>query len=283
VHFGTNVATIARLIRRLGGPPYSFTVHGPTEFDAAIGFDLAGKIREARFVVAITDYCSAQLRRWVATDSWDKIGVVRCTVGGDFFDAEVPLNPSSHTFVCVGRLVPQKGQLVLVQALAELARKRIDAKVVFVGDGELRSVIETQATKLGVANRVEITGFLSESEVRKCMALSRAVVMPSFAEGLPMVLMEAFAVGRPVVSTYVAGIPELVRPGENGWLVPAGNAVELAKALEAVLDTPTAELAAMAEKGRALTYERHRTVTEGGRLESLIVEAVARERSAKRG
>jgi glycosyltransferase involved in cell wall biosynthesis len=115
------------------------------------------------------------------------------------------------------------------------------------------------------------------------MALSRAVVMPSFAEGLPMVLMEAFAVGRPVVSTYVAGIPELVRPGENGWLVPAGNAVELAKALEAVLDTPTAELAAMAEKGRALTYERHRTVTEGGRLESLLVEAVAPGRSAKRG
>jgi glycosyltransferase involved in cell wall biosynthesis len=218
------------------------------------------------------------LKRWVPLDQWHKINIVGCTVGDDFFGAEAPIDPSSRTFVSVGRLAPQKGQLILVRAVAELVRRGRRINLVLVGDGELRSVIETEIARRGIGDHVEITGFVPESEVRRHLCRSRALVMPSFAEGLPMVLMEAFAVGRPIVSTYVAGIPELVRPGESGWLVPAGDSGGLASALETALDTAAHELASMARKGRDLTLRHHRTVTEGDRLESLFVSAIVEQR-----
>lgn len=270
VHFGTNSATVARLIRRCGGPGYSFTVHGPTEFDSAIAFDLRGKITDAAFVVAITDFCSAQLRRWCDPEEWTKIHIVHCTVGDDFFNAAEPIPPDTRTFSCVGRLTPQKGQLVLLEAFAQLLEKGHDVRLVLVGDGELRPVIEEKIAAKGLEKNVTITGYVSEEEVRQYIASSRALVLPSFAEGLPMVIMEAFAVGRPVISTYVAGIPELVRPRENGWLVPAGNVEHLVAAMVDALEAPPERLAEMAAQGRDLTYLKHRTATEGDRLEKIL-------------
>ena len=281
VHFGTNSAAVARLIRRCGGPTYSFTVHGPTEFDSAIAFDLRGKIADATFVVAITDYCSAQLQRWSAPSDWRKIHVVHCAVGDDFFDAAEPIAPDSRTLACVGRLTPQKGQLVLLDAFKELIFSEYDARLVFVGDGELRPHIEQKITEMGLTERVSITGYVSEAEVRQRIAASRALVLPSFAEGLPMVIMEAFAIGRPVVSTYVAGIPELVRNGENGWLVPAGNVAELVAALTGVLETSIERLSEMARSGRDLTYRNHRTVTEADRMENLLMDYVGSNNKEK--
>lgn len=275
VHFGTNSATVARLIRRCGGPTYSFTVHGPTEFDAAIAFDLRGKIADAAFVVAITDYCSAQLRRWSAPADWEKIHVIHCTVGDDFFAAAEPLDPGSRVLCCVGRLTAQKGQLTLIDAFSRVIAAGYDAQLVFVGDGELRAEIEERIAARGLGDRVNITGYVSEAQVRRQIAASRALVLPSFAEGLPMVIMEAFAVGRPVISTYVAGIPELVRPRENGWLVPAGNENELCAAMVEALDSPVARLEEMAACGRNITYRLHRTSTEGDRLEELLFRTLA--------
>lgn len=270
VHFGTNATAVARLIRQLGGPSYSFTVHGPDEFDAAIGFDLRGKISDAAFVVAITDYCAAQLRRWCEPISWSKIHVVGCTVGDEFFNDLKPIDPNAHTFVCVGRLAPQKGQLILLDAMEKLRTAGIDGQIVFVGDGELRSLLEERIRDLNLENCVRITGYVSEAEVRKYIAESRALILPSFAEGLPMVIMEAFAVGRPVISTYIAGIPELVRDGVNGWLVPAGNVEKLVEAISDSLATDAERLSEMASNGREETYNKHRTLTEVDRLEALF-------------
>jgi glycosyltransferase involved in cell wall biosynthesis len=284
VHFGTNPTAVARLIRCLGGPRYSFTVHGPDEFDAPRQLDLAGKVADAAFVVAISDYGAAQLRRWVPLDHWPKIQVVHCTVGEDFFREARPIDPASETLVCVGRLCPQKGHLVLIDALARLVSDGVDARLVLAGDGELRQIIEQRIRELDLLDRVEITGWIDEAEVRRRILAARALVLPSFAEGLPMVLMEALALGRPVISTYVAGIPELVRPGENGWLVPAGNVVQLAAALRSVLTTPADVLDAMAQAGRACVQERHSTVAEGARLERLFVavqEVHAHENSGR--
>lgn len=274
VHFGTNAATVARLIKRFGGPGYSFTVHGPTEFDSAIGFDLQGKIADATFVLAITDYCSAQLRRWSVPSDWKKIHVMHCTVGDDFFDAFEPLDPASRTFTCVGRLTPQKGQLTLIDAFVQLITAGYDAHLVFVGDGELRTAIEQKISSAGLEERITITGYVSEFEVRRHITASRIMVLPSFAEGLPMVIMEAFAVGRPVISTYIAGIPELVLPEQNGWLVPAGNTEKLATALIEALETPARRLEEMAAIGRDLTFQHHSTVSEGDRLEKLLFQYV---------
>ena len=104
---------------------------------------------------------------------------------------------------------------------------------------------------------MRITGWISSDAVREEMLAARALVLPSFAEGLPVVIMEAMALRRPVISTYVAGIPELVRPGEHGWLVPAGDVEALAEAMQECLDAPVDVLARMGEAAHARVVARH--------------------------
>jgi glycosyltransferase involved in cell wall biosynthesis len=274
VHFGTNAAAVARVMRVLGGPTYSFTVHGPDEFDAPIGFSLRGKIADAAFVVAITDYCAAQLRRWARLEDWDKISIVHCTVADEFFDEARPIDEDSRSLVCVGRLSAQKGHLVLLDAVRALRDDGVDLQLVLAGDGELRDVIEQRIDELDLAGRVTITGWISEAEVRRHLLAARALVLPSFAEGLPVVIMEALALGRPVVATRITGIPELVRDGENGRLVTASNVRELTEALRWIMEAPVEQLDEMGRAGRQLARERHSVEGEVARLRALFTGAV---------
>src|SRR5262249_23334896 len=159
-----------------------------------------------------------------------------------FFDAAAPLDSTSRTFICVGRLSAQKGHFVLVDAFARLVRDGADARLVLAGDGELRPEIQARIAAAGLQGPVEITGWLSEGDLRERILTSRALVLSSIAEGLPMVLMEALALGRPVIGTSIAGIPELVKPGLTGWLVTPGNAGELASAMREALDATPVQL-----------------------------------------
>ncbi|MBK8011031.1 MAG: glycosyltransferase family 4 protein [Deltaproteobacteria bacterium] len=274
VHFGTNAAAVARLMRCLGGPTYSVTIHGPDEFDAPIGFSLGAKVEDAAFVCAISDYASAQLRRWVGPAHWDKIHVVHCTVGDAFLNTQHIVDPDSKLLVSVGRLSAQKGQLLLVDALDQALRAGVDARLVLVGDGELRGVIEERIRLLGLVDRIEITGWVDEATIREYIRRSRALVLPSFAEGLPVVIMEAMAMGRPVVSTMIAGIPELVKPGENGWLVTSGRVDEVAGAICEVMKVPADMLDNMGKRGRDRVRRYHHTETEVGKLEALFRQYV---------
>lgn len=274
VHFGTNAATVARLVRKLGGPTYSMTIHGPAELDQAIGFSLGPKIEDAAFVVAITHYCGAQLRRWVDPAHWDKIRVVHCAVPESLFDRATPIAPDSRTLVCVGRLSAQKGQILLLDGLRRCLDDGVDLKLVLAGDGEMRPEIEARIAELGLEEAVEITGWIDADEVARRLADARALVLPSFAEGLPVVIMEAFALARPVLSTYIAGIPELVRPGENGWLIPAGSVEDLSVAIRELMDTPVDRLAEMGLAGQRAVRERHHIPTEVSRLEKHLQEFV---------
>jgi glycosyltransferase involved in cell wall biosynthesis len=281
VHFGTNPAAVAQIMRAMGGPPYSFTVHGPDELDAPLGLSLGRKIEDAAFVVAISSYCAAQLRRWVSPGHWDKIRVVRCTIGDEFLGAARPVDPGSRTLVCVGRLAPQKGQILLVEAFADAVDAGSDARLVLCGDGELRGEIEAVAARRGVADRVHITGWISGEQVRRELLAGRALVLPSFAEGLPMVIMEAFALGRPVLSTWIAGIPELVTHGESGWLIPAGSREAIAEAIGEILSTPAEELGRRAARGREAVRERHYTPTETGKLAAHLRGSIEAERTRR--
>jgi glycosyltransferase involved in cell wall biosynthesis len=283
VHFGTNPAAVAQIMRAMGGPPYSFTVHGPDELDAPLGLKLGPKIEDAAFVVAITHYCAAQLRRWVSHEHWDKIRVVHCTVGDEFFAQAQPIDPASKRLVCVGRLSPQKGQLLLVEAFADAIDRGADAELVLCGDGEMRAEIERIAAERGLGDRLRITGWISGEQVRKEILAGRALALPSFAEGLPMVIMEAFALGRPVLTTYIAGIPELVKDGSNGWLIPAGSRDAITEAILDVLRTPTAKLEQMAALGREAVREHHYTPTETARLAEHVRESVADEHRRRGG
>ncbi len=278
VHFGTNPAAVGRLIHALIGTSYSMTVHGPAEFDAPLGFDLAGKILDAEFVVAVSQFGATQLCRWVDPDLWPKIRVVHCSVDPAFFVDSSPITDDCDTLVCVGRLTPQKGPLLLIDALAALCERGVQARLVLAGDGELRGAVERRIFEADIGENVTITGWLSEEQVRAHIAASRCLVLPSWAEGLPVVLMEAFAMGRPVVTTHVAGIPELVRPGENGWLVPAGDLEGLVRAMQEALRTPAARLNEMGQAGRERVRRYHAVETEVDALEKLLRDGISRAR-----
>ena len=281
-HFGTNPAAVARLTRILGGPAYSFTVHGPEEFDRPDSLSLRDKIAGAAFVVAISSFGRSQLFRWARFEDWNKIRIVRCGVDAAFLEAgPLPVTDNAR-FVCVGRLTEQKGQLLLVAAAAQLATAGYEFDLVLAGDGPMRSVIEDAIRTYDLSNRVRITGWLSNDAVRREMAGARVVVLPSFAEGLPVVLMEALAIGRPVVTTYVAGIPELVRDGVNGWLVPAGDVAALTGALAQALEATPEELEAMGTAGAEAVQHAHNAAHEAAKLARFFRDPTAPEVAASR-
>lgn len=274
-HFGTNSAEVVMLAHVLGGPAYSFTVHGPEEFDKPQFIHLGEKIRRAAFVVAISSFGRSQLYRWVGHDQWGKVEVVHCGLEPAFHAVmPVPI-PDRPRLVCVGRLCEQKGQLLLVEAAHRVAAKGIDFELVLAGDGEMRQEVEALIARHDLASRVRITGWISSDQVREEILAARGMVLPSFAEGLPVVIMEAMALRRPVLTTYVAGIPELVRPGENGWLFPAGSVEALAATLEDFLATPPSVLERMGEAGYHRVLERHDIDREAAKLASLFGRSAA--------
>lgn len=265
-HFGTNPATVALLTRILGGPAFSFTVHGPEEFDKPESLSLGEKITAAKFVVAISSFGRSQLCRWSKAAEWDKLKIVHCGLDDDFLVGEVTPVPDVQRFVCVGRLSEQKGQLVLLEA-ASLLKERFDKlEIILAGDGPMRGIMESRIAELKLQSTVRITGWVSNAQVRELIQSSRAMVLPSFAEGLPVVLMEALALGRPVIATYIAGIPELVRPNVNGWLVPAGSVDDLRNAMSEALAMPVNRLSEMGANGHDAASLRHRAATEAAKL-----------------
>lgn len=276
-HFGTNSATVAMLCRLLGGPSYSVTIHGPEEFDKPAAIALTPKIHHAAFIVAVCSFGKSQLYRWCDYKQWAKIHVVHCGVD-DLFLKQLPVPiPSEPRFVCVGRLTEQKGHLMLIEAASQLAAAGQTFKLVLVGDGDLRNQIETLITQLKLENHVEITGWATNAQVQQQILAAQVLVAPSFAEGLPVVIMEALALGRPVISTYIAGIPELVQPGKSGWLVPAGSVTELAEAMRSALQTPVETLKHMGKTGAELVAQNHNAATEAAKLIELFQQQVVRE------
>jgi glycosyltransferase involved in cell wall biosynthesis len=269
-HFGTNSATVAMLCRALGGPSYSFTAHGPEEFDKPQFLHLPEKIARAAFVVAVSDFGRSQLYRWCDFDHWSKIHVVRCGVDGAYLRTEPPPPSPVPRLVCVGRLHEQKGCLLLVQAAGELAANGVPFELVIIGDGPLRRQIELLIARLQLRDKVRLVGWKSNLEVRDELLKARAMVLPSFAEGLPVVIMESLAMHRPVLSTHVAGIPELVQPKVCGWLVPPGSLESLCEAMTQVLAAPPQRLAEMGRRGAERVAERHDVANEVARLGQLF-------------
>jgi colanic acid/amylovoran biosynthesis glycosyltransferase len=275
-HFGTNPAEVAMLAAALTGIGYSFTVHGPEEFDRARAIHLAEKIRRASFVVAISSFCRSQLFRLVEQRYWSRIQVVHCGVDAEFSALAAVAPSQANQLVCVGRLCEQKGQLLLVQAAAALAAEGRNFRLVLVGDGEDRGAIEELIARHGLSAQVEITGWASAARVKAEILAARALVLPSFAEGLPIVLIEAMMLGRPVLSTYIAGIPELVIDRQCGWLFPAGSEGDLTAAMRACLDAPAETLEAMGRFARDRALARHDMDGRIGGLAGLFEAALAR-------
>lgn len=268
-HIAMNSATVAALASTLSGVPFSMTVHG-LELLSAEQSALGRKIEASATTVCISSFGRAQCMMFAPPWTWQKLHVVRCGLDRSFLDAKSPPVPDVARLVCIGRLSPEKGQLLLVDALASLRDRGIGVEIVFVGGGPMREELDRRARDLGVEGLIHCAGWQSSAEVRRWIEKSRAVVLPSFSEGIPVVLMEAMAMGRPVIATEVGGVPELVRSGENGWLVPAGSVDDLAVALEAALLAPVEVLERMGAQGRTRVLERHDLSTEVATLARLI-------------
>lgn len=256
-HFGTNSAEVAMLAAAISGRPYSLTVHGPEEFDRPTALGLPEKLRRSAFTVAISSYGRSQLYRWLDASDWDKVRIVHCGLDRSFYNVPPVPMPRLPHLVCVGRLCEQKGQLLLLEAAHLLQRCGIQFTLTLAGDGEMRPMIEDRIRALGLEQTVRITGWLSNEQVRRELHAARSMVLPSFAEGLPVVVMEAMALRRPVISTFVAGIPELVVPGQHGWLVPAGDVVALANAMQECVEMDVEDLNRMGEQARERVLDRH--------------------------
>lgn len=255
-HFSTNAAAVAMLCNLLGGPRYSFTVHGPDELEKLGENSFVEKAARAEHIVAITDYCRDRLRAALPESLWDKIKVVPC--GVDLRDYPDPPQPPSMSarLLSVGRLCPQKGQVEIPAAVLEASADHPLLSVVLVGDGESRAAIEREIMTTRTGGRIKLLGWRSNAEVRRRIRETRALLLPSHAEGLPIVIMEAFAMGRPVITTRIAGIPELV-DDRCGWLVEPGDGAGLAAAIDQAMRATKATLAKMGKEGRKRIAARH--------------------------
>jgi len=269
-HFGTNSAEVAMLVHLLGGPGYSFTVHGADEMDKGQFLALDKKVANAKFAIAISSFTRCQLFRRCDLEDWGKIKIVHCGLAQEFYAIPPSDPPVERRLVCVGRLCAEKAQIILLEALGQVIKNGEDCNLVLAGDGEMRPQIEEKIKILGLERHVRITGWISSEHVRTEILKARALVLPSFQEGLPVVIMEAMVLKRPVISTYIAGIPELVQDGKTGWLVPAGDITKLATAMEDCLSAPTQELKAMAEVAHNRVVERHAIDREALKLIGLF-------------
>jgi glycosyltransferase involved in cell wall biosynthesis len=269
-HFGNNSAEVAMLINALGGPTYSFTLHGQNEL---LFGGTVEKVRRATFVVAISSYGRSQLYRKVEHAQWPKIKVVHCGLDTAFHDIAPVHFPSTPRLVCVGRLCEAKGQLLLIEAVHRLAQKGIKFELVLAGDGEMRAELDELINLYKLSGQIRITGWLNGSQVREEILAARGLILPSFSEGLPIVIMEAMALRRPVLSTYVAGIPELVLPGVTGWLFPAGSIDDMMNAIEDFLGKSIDELSEMGDAAYARVLERHSIKLEAAKLANLFRES----------
>lgn len=245
-HFGNNGASTGMLAAWLAGVPFSFTCHG-SELLEPVKHRLVEKVACSTFVVCVSKFGRARLMLLCPPEHWTRLAIVRC---GQPFDEDVLEAAENETpeILCVGRLSREKGHLVLLEALARLRDAGVRFHCTLVGDGPMRSMIERQTSLLGLNDRLTLTGSLPPERVAEHYERADLVVLPSFSEGVPIVLMEAMSCGRPVVATRVGGVPEIVEHEGGGLLVSPGDPDELAVALRRLVDEPL-EARQMAERG----------------------------------
>jgi colanic acid/amylovoran biosynthesis glycosyltransferase len=259
-HFATHSALAAWVIERLAGIPYSFTAHADDVFVRRPM--LEEKVARASFIVAISEYNRRFLTQQLGDAAGARIRVVHCGVSRDRF-APIPRAEcdTPFTILCVGRLEPKKGQRHLIEACHRLAERGIALRCLLVGEGGERARLERARDAAGLGDRVALLGARSREQIRALMAEAHVFALPSVvasdgrADGIPVALMEAMAMERPVVSTPTSGIPELVEDGCSGWLVAPGDPTALADALERIYADPS-RAAQVAREGARMVRDR---------------------------
>lgn len=263
-------APVALVAAHLTGMPYSLTTHGPPEYDPPAVPQFALHAKHAAFIVAISSIVRAEVCRQLPADLWRKVHVIRCGLTSTFLSRPPTTPPDTVRIACVARLDARKGQSLLLAAARELLDSGVPLQLRLVGDGPLRKHLEGTIERLGLAGSVMITGWADPQQVRSELIAARGLVLPSLAEGLPVAIMEALALGRPVIGTAVGAVGDLVKSGETGWLIAPADSDDLRGALRALLQTPIDRLAAMGWAGAQRVRERHDASREAVKLVALI-------------
>jgi glycosyltransferase involved in cell wall biosynthesis len=236
IHFGGAVSTVGMLASIAWQFSYSLMIHGPEEFYDVHRFYLTRKVEGADFVLCISDYCRSQVMKVCDPKHWAKLHVVRLGVDLQVFEpVPHPDRRGALEIVCVGRLVPAKGHLILLRAFSDLLRRGHNLRLRLIGDGSERCALESFVAAEALQDSVVFEGALNHQATRQSLAQADVFVLASFAEGVPIALMEAMAMEIPCVSTFVAGIPELIRDGVDGLLVPPSSERSLSAALERLI------------------------------------------------
>lgn len=251
IHFGGSVATVGMLTSIAWEIPYSLTIHGPEEFYDVGPSLLEQKLRLATFVTCISHFCRSQLLKISPVAGWPKFHICRLGVQTDVF---VPARASGAELaplhiVNVGRLHPAKGQMVLLNSFRELHRRGLPVRLSIVGDGDGREALRDFINRNELEDSVRLHGSLSHPATRELLGTADLFVLPSFAEGVPVALMEAMSMEIACISTYVAGIPELIDSPDEGILVPASSVQALTDAMDLLL-TDHARRRMIASAGR---------------------------------
>lgn len=262
-HFANSSCSVAMLAACLADIPFSFTLHGPAIFFEPRLWRIDEKIARAKFVACISHFCRSQGMIFADPEHWPKMKIVHCGVTPERYasDGHAP----GKQLIFVGRLAAVKGIAVLLRAFAGVQERHPDARLTLIGDGVERPALEALASTLGLAESVTFAGPKTQAEVAETLATADLFVLPSFAEGVPVVLMEAMASGLPVIATRIAGISELVEEGVAGRLVPPGSDAALAEAITALLDDPAARTA-MGKAGRAQVEDAFDIAKEAAKI-----------------
>lgn len=236
-HFGDSSCSVAMLAAALGGFTFSVSLHGPYIFYDPYRWRLDEKMKRALFVSCISYFCRSQAMLFAPLEKWDRMHIIHCGVDPTLFQI-VSHNQPGHRLLYTGRLAAAKGLPILLQSLARLKSTHPDLVLTIVGDGADRAALEEMTIDLELTGNVKFVGYKSQAEVREAMQQTDVFVLPSFAEGVPVSLMEAMAAGVPVVTTQIAGVSELVENGVSGYLVPPGDVASLADRIQTLLDNP---------------------------------------------
>jgi len=231
--------TVALILSRIFDINLSMTFHGPAEFIDPEGFAIREKVRTAQVVCSISHFGKSQIMLWSSSSDWHKFAVAPLGVEiSAWRPALFREHPSPFHLISVGRLVEIKGYPLLLDAVALLCNEGRDIQLTLAGDGPDRAKLEAQAQHLGIADRVVFAGWKDQQALRELYLNCDLCVLTSFAEGVPVVLMEAMATGVPCVAPRINGIPELIRDGIDGLLFTASDVEELVAVIGKLIDGP---------------------------------------------
>ncbi len=267
-HIAKSSCSLAMITAEMSGIPFSFTLHGPDIFFAPEEWRLDLKIAKARFVACISHFCRSQAMAFSQASQWHKLHIVHCGIEPERY-APQSGRPASQNLVFIGRMSAVKGVPVLLNAMAGVVANVPEARLVMIGDGPDRAALEQDVRVAGLDGIVDFVGYKSQDEVAQILAQSDALVLPSFAEGVPVVLMEAMAAGLPVVATRIAGIPELVEDGISGFVVAPGDEDTLSEAITTLLGNQDLR-DQMGQQGRAKVCAEFNLTTEAGWLSEIL-------------